>query len=200
MMRYLSDVLRALVAIALVGSTALAQGSTKAPTREGFWIGFGLGAGSAGLSCDGCEVDRSNGFSGSLRMGGTLTPNLLIGGETNGWVKSEDDVDEKVGFLTANAYYYPQASGGFFLKGGLGLATSSMEGDDGFGGYAKLESIGFGVQLGAGYDIRVSRNLSLTPYANYLRAFSAEAKFNGSSLGENLNPNLFQAGVGLTWH
>jgi len=56
-------------------------------TREGFWIGFGFGYGSLGFSCSGCS-GTEGAPSGYLKLGGTLSPNLLIGGETDGWTKS----------------------------------------------------------------------------------------------------------------
>jgi hypothetical protein len=176
-------------------ATSLSAQALKAQKRDGFWISFGMGGGSAGMSCDGCDIDRSTGLSGYLRMGGTISPRLLIGGETNGWMKSESGVDQQIGFLTANAYFYPQATSGFYLKGGVGLASASE--DD---GSTKLESMGFGMQLGTGYDLRLAQNFSLTPYVNYLRAFGAEAKLDGTGLGENLNPNVLQVGLGFSWH
>src|SRR5262245_9382473 len=92
-------------------------GTGKPQTREGFWIGFGLGAGS--LGCGDCN-DRTNGFSGNFKLGGTINPHFLLGAKTNGWYKSEDGVTLSYGNLSAVAYYYPSVTNGFYLKGGLG--------------------------------------------------------------------------------
>ncbi len=57
----------------LVTNVALAQKKSDdgpASRRQGFWWGIGLGAGSAGLECDGCSTDREGSGSGYLRMGG----------------------------------------------------------------------------------------------------------------------------------
>lgn len=178
----------------LVGTSLSAQAMNR-QLHDGFWFGIGLGAGSAGASCEVCDNDRSTGLSGNFRMGGTVSQQLLVGGEINGWTKSENGVDERIGFLSAVAYYYPMLANGLFLKGGLGYAWTEVADN-----VDQLKSNGLGAQAGIGYDMRLRRGFSLTPYVTYLRAFSAEGKFNGQSLGENLNPNIVQFGLGLTWH
>ncbi|MFN2397027.1 MAG: outer membrane beta-barrel protein [Gemmatimonadaceae bacterium] len=178
----------------LVGTSLSAQAMNR-QLHEGFWIGVGLGAGSAGASCEICDNERSTGLSGYFRMGGTVSQKLLVGGEINGWSKSENGLDERIGFLSAVAYYYPMLTNGLFLKGGLGYAMAQA--DD---SVDKMESNGLGAQAGIGYDFRLKRGFSLTPYVNYLRAFGAEAQFNGQGLGEDLNPNIVQFGLGFSWH
>ncbi len=185
------------IVLSVVG--ALFAGSLEAQsrpqTRQGFGISFGLGGGSAGLSCDGCNDDRETGLSGYLRIGGYLRPNLFLAGESNGWVKSEDGLDQQTGFLSAVAQWYPQAATGFYLKGGLGIAQGSL--DD---GVDEISSSGLGMTVGGGYDFRLGRNFSLTPYINYLQSFGAEAETNGTSTNFNLNFNVVQLGLGFTWH
>src|SRR2546425_11022474 len=54
--------------------------------REGFWIGFGLGYGSANIDCDNCASGaRTGGVTAFLKLGGTPSRNVLIGGAINGW-------------------------------------------------------------------------------------------------------------------
>ena len=188
----LQSIARALVLVALVSLAASAQ---HAQTREGFSISFGIGGGSAGVSCDGCGTDRENGLSGYLRLGGYVRPTLLVAGETNGFTKNVDGVDVVASFVSAVVQWYPQVASGFYLKGGAGIATGSL--DD---GVDELAATGMGITLGTGYEWRVTRNFSLTPYVNYLRSVGAEAKFNGVGLGGNLNVDVFQFGLGFTWH
>jgi hypothetical protein len=76
--------LAALFVFATAAGPAAAQGNPQ--TRDGFWINFGVGIGS--LGCDDCD-DRVNGNTGHLRMGGTLSQRLLLGGEINAWVKEK---------------------------------------------------------------------------------------------------------------
>src|SRR5256714_11112618 len=59
-------------------------------TRKGFWVGFGLGYGSYGISCSGCSaLGRESSFTGELKLGGTVSPHLLLGAQSIAWTKSE---------------------------------------------------------------------------------------------------------------
>jgi hypothetical protein len=162
----------ALLAV-LLATTASAQ---QAQTRQGFWIGGGLGYGS--LGCEGC--DRTGGMSGYFKLGGTLRQNILLGVETNGWTKSEFGQTLTMGNMSGAAYWYPMPASGLFVKGGVGYSLI----DSGF----SSES-GFGLLAGVGYDVRVARNLSVTPVANWFRG-----SFSGASA------NVLQIGLGVTSH
>lgn len=167
---------------ALLATTAFAQ---QAQTRQGFWIGGGMGYGSLGLSCTGCaDVGREGGLSGYAKLGGTLRPNILLGVETNGWRKSEGGATITMGNLSGAAYWYPMATQGFFVKGGAGYSILSV--DD---GVTSADDSGFGLLGGVGYDFRVGRNLSITPVANWFRG-----GFDGGSA------NVLQFGLGVTSH
>src|SRR5438094_10350902 len=65
-MRAVTRVVVSCVGLAcLAATTAWAQ---HPQTRQGFWIGFGFGYGSLGLSCDGCNsIDREGGVSGYVK-------------------------------------------------------------------------------------------------------------------------------------
>ncbi len=184
-----------LAASVTIGATpALAQ-MAEPQARQGFGISFGLGTGSAGVDCSGCSSDRTSGLSGYLRLGGHLRPDLFLGAESNGWVHSESGVDETVGFYSAVVQWYPNVATGFYVKGGLGLATYlATDGVDDITGSA------IGLTAGLGYDFRVGRNLSLTPYLNYLRSGKGELEVNDISSGFNVSSNILQVGLGLTWH
>lgn len=188
--------LRALQAIALLLILIPAAAQAQNPqTRQGFGISFGIGSGSAGSTCDFCNSDRESGLSGYLRIGGHVRPNLLIAGETNGWTRSSDGIDQTIGFYSAVAQWYPNVESGFFLKGGAGLARYvATDGIDDVTGNA------LGLTLGAGYDIRVATIFSLTPYANYLISSKGEIKLNDTSTGLNVSTNVLQFGLGFTWH
>jgi hypothetical protein len=190
----------ALALTALCAGTAASQNKPD-PTRnarQGFWIGFGLGAGSAGVDCAGCDTKRVNGFSGHLRLGGTLSRHLLLGGETNGWVHSESGADESMGFGNLVLLWYPSATGAFYLKFGLGgmnyTATGTILG--------KLTATAASGSLGLGYEFRTSRNMSLNLFLNSLASAPATFKINGTTApsSEDIKLNMVQLGLGLTWH
>lgn len=194
-MRRLSRPLAIVAALALLAASAAA--AQRPQTRQGFWIGFGFGYGSAGFSCDGCpDIDRKGAVSGYLKLGGTLSPNLLLGGETNGWTKDIGGSTVTLANASLAAYYYPQPAGGLFLRGGVGFATYSEEGFD--------SGNGFGLTLGLGYDVRVGNNVSITPVGNFNWGSIGDAGsvgIPGAGMGvTGLKQNVIQIAVGVTFH
>jgi hypothetical protein len=187
--------LLSLLLVACCGSTLLSAQTSHPQVRQGFWISFGLGAGSYDLACDGCTYDAKTDLAGNFRLGGTVSPNLLVGGETMGWTHSEDGVNQLSSSLMAVVLYYPSAKGGLYLKGGLGIAMyRASDGTD------DATMTGFGFSGGIGYDIRLAKNFSLTPYVNAMYGTSASYKFNGTDTGVSASQRLFQAGLAVTFH
>ena len=97
-MRYMSRSTAIVSALLLLGASAASAQHPQ--TRKGFWIGFGLGYGS--LSCTGCS--STGGVSGYLKLGGTVSPHLLLGGETNGWTKNVNGYTLTAGNASFVAY------------------------------------------------------------------------------------------------
>lgn len=178
--------------LVLVPSALVAQ---LPQTREGFGISFGFGGGSGAAECDLCSSDRETGFSGYLRLGGYVRPHVLIAFESNGYVKTLDGYDISGGFYSAVVQWYPNPLTGLYLKGGAGL-MAYLETD----GVDEVTVSALGLGVGIGYDARVGKNFSLTPYANLLFSGKADAKFNSGSTGVDASFNLLQIGLGFTWH
>lgn len=183
--------MRRLVTIGWVLAAALvtlpqdsaAQASTAA--HEGFFIGLGLGGGSFG--CAGCG-DRQSGMSGYLKLGGAVSPQLLLGVESGAWTKEESGARLTQANVSALAQYYPASTNGFFVKGGIGLST--LEASASAPGVSiSASQTGLGLTAGLGYDIRVGNSASVTPYGSF-----GWGDFDGGSA------NNFQLGVGFTWH
>jgi hypothetical protein len=155
--------------------------SPRAPQRQirdGFWFNGGFGYGS--LGCDAC-LDRANGLSGGLVFGGTLGDKWLLGVGTTGWSR-ETVFGESltVGTLDARVRFYPSLSSGFFITGGLGIGSISVDGDGEFGA---------GAVVGLGWDVRVGRMVSLTPFWN---GFAVRTSSTDANVG--------QIGLGITLH
>jgi len=168
----------ALAFACLLAPPALAQ---RPQTRQGFWISGGLGYGSLDVGCDGCESDRESGVTARLAMGGTPSPHFLVGGDIESWAKEVDGVDILFGHVSGVAYWYPQVTGGFFVKGGVGFGTLSVDagplGDD--------SDTGLALHAGAGYDIRLGSNFSLTPTAGVFWASLDPGDANALYIGLN---------------
>jgi len=154
-------------------------------TRQGFWFNIGFGYGS--LGCQDCD-GREGGGSGALALGGTINDRLLLGASSNAWTKSQDGVTLTVSTITAAIRFYPSATGGFFLLGGLGLGRIDV-GASGGGFSFNASTTGTGALIGLGYDIRVGANVSLTPFWN-----GFAGNFDGG------DANVGQIGLGLTVH
>jgi hypothetical protein len=80
------------------------------------------------------------------------------------------------------AYYYPKPSNGLFLRGGLGVSTISATGVN--------SETGAGATIGAGYDLRVGGNTSITPVLNWV----------WGKPQSGFNHNFYQFAVGVTFH
>jgi hypothetical protein len=187
------------IAATLMGAPSAWAGHPQ--ERKGFWIGFGGGYGSASASadCEGCGGDRESGFSGFLKLGGTLSPNVLLGTETNFWVKDESGTTVTLGFLTGTITVYPQATGGFFLKGGFGASfvdTSTQIGSLD----VSASKTGWGVLAGIGYDIRIARNISLTPCINYTYGKPGNIVFEGEDALPGWKQDVVSFELGITFH
>ena len=187
-------------ALILLGPHALtAQTAQNAPpTREGFWISLSAGWGSVGFTCDGCpDIDREMGTSGNLRLGTALNPNILLGVEITGWTQWWDD--SGANFLRSSLLgavtVYPMTTGGLFLAAGAGYTVYSEKLDP-----DEVTVNGVGGMVRLGYDIRVAKNFSVSPYGDFEMTFGGTLKANGADTGVSGNTNLFSLGVAVTFH
>ncbi|HRP07441.1 MAG TPA: outer membrane beta-barrel protein [Gemmatimonadales bacterium] len=172
---------RMITAACLLMLTAPSLAAQNPQSRSGFWLNLGLGIGSYG--CDGCD-GRESGGTAAIALGATLSQKVVIGGGVNVWTKEVNGVDLTAGAVTALIRFYPSATGGFFLLGGLGLASEEASASG-----VSISESGTGAVLGLGYDIRVGSNISITPFWN-----GVGMSFDGYS------SNFGQLGLGLTVH
>jgi hypothetical protein len=159
--------------------------------RGGFWLGGGLGVGVERLNLD----DDGRGYSDalarptiSLRLGGTVSPALRLGGEIFAWINESGDATETISSLLFIAQYYPLGRSGLFLKGGAGIGRSAVDFDDGFG----TGDTGFAGSVGAGYEIRLSRRLFLTPTVDLM-----QHRYGGRI--ESYDERILNFGLGVTY-
>lgn len=178
-----------LLTLALGAGDSPAAAQEEGARRAGLWLSGGLGGGWN--VSDGLDDERLGGISVFLRVGGTPSRHLRLGGELMDW---SDDLDteglERSSALVSLAYY-PWATGGFFVRGGLGIAAVEVErtiplrGLSGRGtGTLRLveEPIGFGSDLGVGYDIPLGGRLHLSPNVDwYFQAFDAPPDLTGTN-------------------
>ena len=179
--------------LAVVGASAAAAQHPQ--VRKGFWIGFGFGYGSSNVSCDSCpSTSRESGGTGFIKLGGTVSDKVLLGGEINAWTKSSGGVTADLGNVSFAAYFYPQPKSGFFVKGGVGFAATRLHNS------GSADANGYGFVLGLGYDIRVGTNISITPVGNFYFGSDGDLTESGSTLETGWKHNIYDFGLGITFH
>ena len=186
---------RACACFAVIAIASVPASAGEPQTRRGFWWSAGLGPGFASAACRECgSRDRQVGFSGWIRLGGTVNQHLLVGWEGSGWlanspgwIVTSEDVMRTLGNSSLVLLYYPRAASGWYVKGGAGFAYAGFPAADdastpnGCDSYlcsvANLDEgahgNGLGWTFGTGYDYRFARNVSLT----------AEVSFTGGRPG-----------------
>lgn len=145
-----------------------AQDSGRAPAvHNGLWLNGGLGGGSTDNDEGGLSSDEDNGPAAYFRLGGSVSQHILLGGEVIGMTFDRDGTDVSFANATFTLVYDPALPGGFFAKGGVGFASVMTSLEIG-GGTFTTDDDGFGLTLGAGYDIRIGGNLYLTPNIDFI--------------------------------
>ncbi|MEP6745820.1 MAG: hypothetical protein ABJB33_10030 [Gemmatimonadota bacterium] len=175
---------------------------SRGPERAGFWWGFGLGAASTKVECDGCvTIDKETFPTLDLRFGGTLSPRLRLGVEVTGGAKKDafwqdPAITENVGNVNVSAYFYPGASGNFWLQGGLaGVVYSAKDNNN------KLDAVASGLILGLGYDLRFGRNGSITPSLRFVGGGKSDLKDqNNAVVLSGWKTSYAQVGVAVMFH
>jgi hypothetical protein len=194
-------VLSSLATAAYLASASVASSASNPPARQGFWIGFGIGYGSAHATCDGCIAGkRESGGVGYLNLGGTLSDRLLAGVEVSGWSKEHEGVTLNLYNILGTLTIYPRPSSNFFLKFGGGLAF--LDNDFKAGPTTITVDQGNGVALlaGAGYDIRVWTKASVTLGANFWYGQRFGSIVFGDPFTSTWKQNVVDVTLGITFH
>ncbi len=113
-----------------------------------------------------------------------MNDRVLVGAGTTGFYRRVDGATLTAGTYDFRIRFYPARTAGFFVNGGFGLGQITVH--DAF--HSDTE-FGVGAMVGVGWDVRVGKNVSLSPF------------WNGSGLStKSLNANFGQFGLGITIH
>lgn len=171
------------ILVSLLAAPAPVWGQTAA-RHQGFWIGLGVGGGS---DFSPQASGARSGAAGYLRLGGTPTPRLLLGGEASFWGRRRNGVTVSRLLAAGTVSLYPTGRG-LCVRGGVGFAAVTLEAG-GSVGTVTLSNEGVGGILGGGYDVQLDRNLFLTPNLDFMvQVIDGDATVVGLLT------------VGLTWH
>lgn len=180
---------------------------SPAHERHGFWINLGLAAGAENYrytNSDGCngvigayQCDNNIKPTFTVALGGTVNPSFRLGGELNAWVYEHNHADfgRTTSYLVGGlltGQFYPARRMGLFAKGGLGISRSG----ESYELIADAGETGFAYLLGAGYEVRLSRSLFLTPAISLMHHVSTNPD-DPDNFG-SFHERLWSFGVGLT--
>jgi hypothetical protein len=188
--------IQAAVAVALLGAGALkAQDAPRGLAlvregdRAGFWVGLGLGAGGEAFDLrDGAGYsDQLYRPTVSVRLGGTPSQQLRLGGEILAWINEQGGAVESLTSFLIVGQLYPARTTGLYLKGGVGLGRNAVDFQDGYG----VGDTGFAGLVGAGWEVRLGRRLYLNPALDLV-----EHRYGGRG-GERYRERLVNLGIGV---
>jgi hypothetical protein len=173
----------------------------SAQGRSGFWIGGGVGVGTAQASINGRELDRDGVPVLHVDGGWTLSPQVLLGVrmdslglrliESGGPIQKAAVVDV-LGTLTL----YPRAASRWFVRGGVG-GTFVDEIEE---GPFDVQGRGFSAMAGLGYDVPLGRAFAITPAVSYRYGRVDGLRLGGLLLSEQWRHNVVAATVSLTFN
>lgn len=179
----------------LAGGSAAAQDAPRGlvevneSRRGGFWGAVGVGAGGEAFDLrDGLGYsDQLYKPTVSLRLGGTPSQHVRLGGELLGWIDDQGSRTESITSFLFVSQFYPARTAGFYLKGGLGLGRNQVDFDDGFG----VGDTGFAGLVGAGWEVRVGRRWYLNPAVDLV-----QQSYTGRG-GDRYRERIVNFGIGV---
>ena len=161
--------------------------------RAGFWLAASLGAGRESFDLNDDGVGYGSTLTEptvALRLGGTVSEHLRLGGETIVWFHDVPGGTESLSSLLFVGQYYPLRRVPLFLKAGAGLGRSGVDFRDG----VSVSDVGFAVALGGGLEIPVSRRVAIAPVVDWVQQF-----YSGGREVVGYRERLLHIGLGVVF-
>jgi hypothetical protein len=201
-------ILRVAGTIVLLAISSVSSGFAQEPHglrdvtpkyRDGFWLAFALGTGNESFRFENDRAGYSNEITAptfSLRMGGTPSQHWLLGVEFFAWFDGDlsNYFDVNSNTLSSGlviAQFYPFSRFGLYVKGGVGVAGNFLRTVAPSGLIVTDIESGLATDFGAGFDLRVGRNVSITPTIDVHYQFLNRIE---------IRERIVSVGVGLTFH
>jgi hypothetical protein len=169
-------VIAAVFVLVSTWSFGVATANPHPHQRTGFFIGLGLGWGNAGADLVGStSTDREDSGSGNFRLGWAVTPSVTLGLENSSWVKTyavagaspATDLTLTTTASTFAVTVFPQNMG-LYMRGGIGVASASVEIEPDGGPTLSDTEYGLGVLAAAGYEWRLTQKFALGPQLQWV--------------------------------
>jgi hypothetical protein len=191
--------------LVLLTSLAIAQQPPRRPHRGGLWGEFGFGPGHVRVACSGCDdVRTANGATSYLRIGGTVSDDVMIGVEIFSLLdrafsfSPEDSVTSAETATIALIVTWFPGRRGLFLKGGVGAAagqyslpTGPAQADTSTGG-------GIGLTFGVGWDASISRKFAITGNAGVYVTAVGDVELPGRRV-DDVIATMYHVSIGFTF-
>ena len=165
-------VLLAALLLTLLPLLAAAQSSHRI-ARSGFFGSFGLGVGQDRFSvtpAPGTEVVTSEGAGAAvIRLGGSLSQRFALSADLFGAVPDNAVEDDGTAAFLATGTWFP-GGGNFLVRGGLG----SIRTEETVSTALSTTTSALAVQVGIGYDIRISRNKAIALTLDVIQGTNAD--------------------------
>ena len=189
----------AFVLLLAAAAPAMAQTASEPASAHptGWWGGVGGGYSAIRFACKDCSEQQPVYESGAaaLALGKSIGSHVAFGVEVAAAFPSNKAGTKVTASSVAGlARWYPSDSP-FYVKFSLGLSRvrAAVPGTD-----TEIRN-GTGIAFGAGYDLRVSRAVALTPYAGwYMSAIGTIGGADPAKAKQDVSWNTWTFGVGLT--
>lgn len=159
--------------------------------HSGFHASIGVASGQASARCVYCFTDKGPTFAPMVRLGIAVTSRAVVSGEVQAWTSSHSNAS----WINVVAQYYVGREYAFFIKGGGG--AGAVRTVTNFG--AALQATNTAFVLGLGYDMHVSRGVSITAYADYLNTDVGGSGSGGGPPPIQLGADAVHAGLAVSW-
>jgi hypothetical protein len=194
--------------LAVAGSLGCA---TQTTPRSGFYMGVGWNAMTADFTCSGCTLqgasdpwEGDSGGGGHLRLGGSVSESLLLGGEVGLQMTGQQgrahvgERSSESAHLLFTGQYYPGSPDGLWVTGAVGPAHLSLVTNH----TGSHQGAGFMTRVGLGYDWHPQGRFSVTPHVNLSRLRVGDITTYGSvgPVSEIGIEWMAQLGLGLNWY
>lgn len=198
-----------MIAAGLLASWPLllaAQETAPPPRRDSWYIGFGI-AGGSGQVTNAAGTATFKQFLGgtpatvgfNFKVGGTLTPRLLLGFDLTGVNSATNEADYKASIRIVNydamLTWFPVGRGPF-LRGGFGLSRFSYDLTLG-GSTAASEFTGTNLAAGLGYAFWLGSSFNLT--VNLDVSGQSWGDHDGGTTGPR-SSSFWALGLGFDWY
>lgn len=199
------NVLARLAGLMVIAAAAAAPAAAQRPHRTGLWGEVSLGPGRIRINCSNCQkVLVSRGDAANLRIGGVLSNSVLLGLEnvgvgnrSFGFEQGDTSVTAEMASVNVIVIWYPWRYG-FFLKGGVGIASGRFSVRTSPTDTTVAESFGSGLTFGVGWDQPISRKFAITANAGAFITAIGDVRLP-ASIADDVIATTYQLTIGLTF-